>query len=343
MSDNKPAGQFPFPGAAIILLALGVFIFNDTPFQPSRPDAPTSQTVKTRDVLARLWQDPFEAVELHQINKHTKSENANNHSIKDLRNTINNKIQFDETKNIDLHILAIMVSGGPYAENRENRIRSRYAVTTGLLSIGYAPEDSEHIKYLSFSDTDKTPAHTKYSKWPSVIPFEWYTPEVFSEKWHNYGFSKNILVLWIDEDNIPDTKPLNMLADLKTDISSITTVDNNQKLRIKFDVIGPSSSTTLVKMYANVAAPECNESSDTCHNIKDIYGDEIDKIRVFSPRATLDDDAISNILTNKNIGDIKPFPGLHRTIATDSMLVDNLLCEMLRREKQTAPITHWTA
>jgi len=322
MSDNKPAGQFPFPGAAIILLAL---------FQPSRPDAPTSQTVKTRDVLARLWQDPFEAVELHQINKHTKSENANNHSIKDLRNTINNKIQFDETKNIDLHILAIMVSGGPYAENRENRIRSRYAVTTGLLSIGYAPEDSEHIKYLSFSDTDKTPAHTKYSKWPSVIPFEWYTPEVFSEKWHNYGFSKNILVLWIDEDNIPDTKPLNMLADLKTDISSITTVDNNQKLRIKFDVIGPSSSTTLVKMHANVAAPECNESSDTCHNIKDIYGDEIDKIRVFSPRATLDDDAISNILTNKNIGDIKPFPGLHRTIATDSMLVDNLLCEMLRR------------
>ena len=325
MSDNKPAGQFPFPGAAIILLALGVFMFTDTPFQPSRPDVPASQTVKTRDVLARLWQDPFEAVQLHQINKHKESENTENHSINALRNTIGKQIQFDESKTIDLHILAIMVDGGPYAENRENRIRSRYAVTTGLLSVGYTPADAEHIKYLGFTEADN-----KYAKWPSIIPYEWFKPEELSDKWHDYGFSKNVLVLWIDENNIPDTTPLNMLAGLKSEISS-NVASNSKNLRIKFDVIGPSSSTTLVKMYANLSAPPCNENDNECNNVIEMYGNDKTKIRVFSPRATLDKPAIADILENRDTGGIKTFPGLHSTIATDSMLVDNLLCELLRR------------
>jgi hypothetical protein len=326
MGDNKNSGQFPIQGFAVIMLALGVLILTDSPFKNTRPKVSDNLTTESETVLARLWQDPFEAVQLHKKNPHNKNES--DHSLANLKQKIKNNFKFNKDKNYDLHILAVMVSGGPYAENKENRIRSRYAVTTGLSSIGYLPGDSTHINYLNLS-ASCTSTNEKHCGWPQVIPYEWFKPRELSTKWDDYGFSKNILVLWIDEESISKKSPLNNLANLKNSLIKKTlSKKSNEQARIKFDIIGPASSSTLINMYKNLAQ-SCSNSEKNCEHIKNQYGEK--GIRVYSPRATLNDDSITTILQNQNIKNIINFPGLHRTIANDSMLVDNLLCEMLSR------------
>ena len=48
-----------------------------------------------------------------------------------------------------------MVSGGPYAEDKEWRLRSRYAVIAALTELGYTPKDPEHIDFVDFDRTCK--------------------------------------------------------------------------------------------------------------------------------------------------------------------------------------------
>ena len=395
MSDNKATGQFPFPGAAVILLALGVFIYTENPFQTTRPDVSNNLTTNTESVRARLWQDPFEAVQLHKdINHSNNSENINNenhnhtecyivnneiiknkdkinitaikedkntslitstHDFNDLHCNILQNIKSEtqsNKKHYDLHVIAVMVTGGPYAEDKELRIRSRYALTTGIMSTGYNPVDSEHIGYIDFSKpcikpnlSNASSRHSSYCDWPAVIPYEYFNLSSTGENWSDSRFSKNILVLWLDDEIISKNKPLDMLSKIQDSltqnmnnnkllITNNNTVKNKENISLKFDVIGPASSTTLVKMYKNLNQ-KCNKMNDNCSPVKEKYGDQ-NKIRIFSPRATLDNKAITRIINKSTLSDNNEysnlnFPGFHRTISTDSLLVDSLLCEMLRR------------
>lgn len=70
MSENKTPGQFPIPGLALVVLLIGVWAISDPPFKPSRPAKSPELTSTAEDVTARLWQDPFQAVELHRRQKH---------------------------------------------------------------------------------------------------------------------------------------------------------------------------------------------------------------------------------------------------------------------------------
>lgn len=363
MNENS-SKQFPLPGAAVVLLALGVFIISDSRFETTRPDNRNTSTNAIEEVPARLWQDPFEAVQLHLNKKHVekavennkdnmkytvkltqkdteknefnltlKEQNVKNnitrhdgepseHGVPVLTNEIS-KLN-DENSKSDLHILAVMVTGGAYAEDKENRIRSRYAVTSALLRAGYVPDDSEHIAYIETSIKCKDIERNKCG-WPPIIPYELYKQDTFTDEWmRKKSFSKNVLILWLDDERVSKYDPINALAAIQEEL----TKDNN---RFKFDVVGPASSTSLIKMYDKVL----NKSEGAKNFSKK-------GIRVFSPRATLDNDAIKKILDLKETEKLN-FPGLTRTISTDDKLVDNLLCEMLGRginpyhEKQYIP------
>ena len=429
MNENKPSNPFPVQGFAVILLALGVFIIADTPFNPSRPTSPNTITTKAEDVLARLWQDPFAAVELHRNSKHnnkpsipdqinnleylshlkhlgklnnqttpgdsgkksvskansfatdehvkyqdkhhiacsfytkknierfekSKQNNSNNierpintsaHQIEEVRCQIQRDIDIEMDKEYDLHVLAVMVNAGPYAENKEVRIRSRYAVTTALSSIGYIPSDSEHIGYMDFKERcdyaiSSSSIHNQnnYCDWPATIPYEWYKQKNPTKEWKDYTYADNILVIWLDDQEVSGNKPLEMLAKIKKELSPgpheryITNNKLQQKykddVRVKFDVIGPSSSTSLVKMHINHAT-QCNKNDSLCTKSKTNLNKDLG-FKILSPRATLDDEAILKDLNSRNITSDLNLPGFERTIKTDSVLVDNLLCELLRR------------
>lgn len=66
MDANKSNDQFPIPGIALVLIALGIFVYNDNPFNPTRPEKSSRISSTAEKVRARLWQDPFGAVEQHR-------------------------------------------------------------------------------------------------------------------------------------------------------------------------------------------------------------------------------------------------------------------------------------
>ena len=51
-------------------------------------------------------------------------------------------------KSVQVNVLCVLVGGGPYFENAENRRRRRYAVLSALDVSGYSPKDAQHIGYF---------------------------------------------------------------------------------------------------------------------------------------------------------------------------------------------------
>ena len=416
MEDNKESNHSHFTTVVVVLLVLGVFILAENPFKTSRPE-PTAGLISTaEDVRARLWQDPFEAVQKHRDNEHretrknasgrvsdefnllftelseeafsayqgpkhrvctfsklrdtteigdqpakdrqTESKNTGDkagmslkppietraHTIEELRCQIQRDVEVTDAEQQDLHILAVMVPGGPYAEDREARIRTRYAVISGLSDTGYLPADSEHIGYLDFAMECEKAFEQKSNKilcdWPAIMPYEWFNKET-KNKTAVDTYSGTLLVLWVDDEEISQNMTLKMFGRLfdgltpgphEQYISNIAGKISafSKDLEIKFDVIGPASSTTLLKMYREIVSVSCKEHPDAC-TASDIktYADY--GIRIISPKATLNDEAVADLLNISDIKNIHNSINIKRAIATDDLLVTELLCELLRR------------
>src|SRR4051794_12308193 len=123
-------------------------------------------------------------------------------------------------------VLAVMQSGGPYTEDSEMRVRSRHAVVTALGRAAYAPEDDEHIGFVTIDwprmrfpdwqgykppiEAGSSPEKEAASK-PGLgdvslnIPYEWWRQQGTSyEDTSNSPAAepraRTILVLWLNED-----------------------------------------------------------------------------------------------------------------------------------------------
>jgi len=265
---------------------------------------PDTEKTSTEDVRSRLWQDPFEAAELHRKRYHTQDQTShiivsNKHSSSKLEfqtkkeesapvsSTIKPKFSYQldripqricnsgkkpparahtieellcqiekytatEDEPEKVHVVAVMVPGGPYANDQEWRLRSRYAVISGMNSAGYIPKDAGHIGYVDFKHkcieaikTKNREDDAQYCDWPPYMPYEWFLPS-------NSDFNKplptlqnhpdRVLVLWLNNNAFADNEdPLNMLGLLKR----IITPQHTTKIEISFNVIGPHDSITL--------------------------------------------------------------------------------------------------
>ncbi|VAW55241.1 hypothetical protein MNBD_GAMMA06-1028 [hydrothermal vent metagenome] len=437
MDDNRSTGQFSLPGIALVFVALGLFVFSENAFVPTRPDVSSELSSTAEGVRARLWQDPFEAVEAHKKSKHTtgierqvqrlKSNVANQamyqnqqhricnpgltikavkdfasfqkkddikhkekmnklavdliqssaHSVDELRCQIQRKYGEKSSSNegTDLHILAVMVSGGSYAENRETRLRSRYAAISALSTANYFPNDAESIGYIDFADLcnrslEDYPLDFEYCDWPATMPYEWYVNTAVHGE-DDTNRAENLLILWLNDEGIALQQPLKMLQRLRSALTvkgtEEATGSEKKNISIQFDVLGPASSTTLVKMYKEAdmvcfkknstdcvtdegdSEGEGDSNSNSNSNSKDEVGSE-NYIRILSPRATIGNAAINKKAHGAKAKDEGDKPArwlkiatesaddstsgwfkLKRTIPTDNILVDALLCELLRR------------
>ena len=455
MDGNKPLSPIPLPGIALALLMIGVIVFSDNPFKPTRPGSGADITSTAEDVRARLWQDPFDAVETHIKSVHsakspkdkqitpsnfnatitltpksaagnqgiashfdatisltpespkekqiiTPNHNASivldnhricrfkgafddpnsednpllttAHSIEELRCQIQRDVKNEPGEPARIHVLAVMVPGGPYAEEHEARIRSRYAVITGLSQSGYIPKDAEHIGYLNLGNSCRGRSGEYCSK-SGLIPYEWFVANRQSIRKKKKNYSDRVLVAWLDDAEFSQSTPLANLDRFKNALTpgphekyfsktgaDISESNPHQKksglkdselkelVQVKFDVIGPAGSTTLVKMFKEAL------NKDGGGNGKNVCDQDTDAgndcIRIISPRATIDYDAISQIIygssdptvssadlgrynsdgqaNNGNKTSLNRFK-LIRTIPTDAMLVDELLCQLLYR------------
>lgn len=110
-------------------------------------------------VLARLWEDPFEAVAWHyESEPEDPKHSSHTHSLTKLQQQLGSDQQ-------STTVMAVMVESDPYAEGKEQRLRKRYAVLSALGEAGYVPIDSEHIDY--FGSGKDTP-----------VSYEWYASSI---------------------------------------------------------------------------------------------------------------------------------------------------------------------
>jgi hypothetical protein len=317
MSDDKndkSGGWFgnPLPIVMVVLLAAGVLVKN-VPLESARPTDPERVkfvSTSQQDVEARLWQDPFAAVE-----KHDKTPNPAVTPAKEMSLAPHTpKALYERIKELhNVTVVAVSVFGGSYAEAAESRRRSRFAVVSALGFHGYHPEDAGAIGYFHI-DPSETNADNL------TVPFEWFEKR---------DKSSNVLVLWLNEDKLSTTTPLNELHHL---FNKLTPPDLAGGLRFK--LIGPAGSGMLVGLVRENTDPKQ----------KPIALESGSTLEVFSPSATISscdlnalgvsEDKLSWSCFMKSTDHLpdalKALP-IIRTTGTDDVLSAALLWELWQR------------
>lgn len=256
-----------------------------------------------------------------------------------------------DNKPSDIKILAVMVPGGPYAEDREMRLRSRYATISALLAQRYVPEDADHIGFVHFAKfckktinkTGQTQKKTPdICNLPAVMPYEWFDNLETTKRAKDR--SGKVLVLWLDNDAFYRAdKPLYMIDLLNSLITTAykktSEIDKKSSTKsdapipeINFHIIGPSNSDTLEKIYQEVSRldTEIREKNHYKH-LSNSY--------LYTASATVPNQRLpgNSDEIESTTGNLKRLnmdwlnKTIVRTISTQDKVAKTLLCELALR------------
>ena len=318
MSDDqngKSGGWFgnPLPIMMVVLLAAGVLVKN-VPLESARPTdaervkfAPTGQ----QDVEARLWQDPFAAVEKYKKSSNqavapTEKASLDSHPP----DRLHSRITDQHGKMI---VVAVSVFGGSYAEDAESRRRSRFAVVSALGFHDYHPESNDTIGYFRI-DPSEPKSNARKPTYDDDVPYEWF-------EWGDK--SRSVLVLWLKDEKLTAT-PLTTLNDLFNKLMP----DSRTGLTVKF--IGPAGSGTLRDLVREGTIPNQNPVTLKTGSAIEFY----------SPSATISNcDLLNQEGSQPQLNCFENPPSLLerttlpivRTIGSDDVLAASLLWELWQR------------
>ncbi len=150
MPEQRGPQQNPLlslPAMLLVLAAAGGY-FRFKPLESDRPDPPEQVprlSFGPETEPARLWQDPL------AVRKGSgPSGNAVHHSefVQSIRSHLRQAGQRHEPS---VWLLPVMITSGEYANDRETRLRTRYAVLSALGEAGYLPKAPEHIGRFALS------------------------------------------------------------------------------------------------------------------------------------------------------------------------------------------------
>ncbi|MEZ6070344.1 MAG: hypothetical protein R3C10_08700 [Pirellulales bacterium] len=203
----------------------------------------------------------------------------------------------------NLLVMAVMLPGGPSADEAELRRRIRYAVESGLTTLYYRPVHSDRLEYFSLrwrrpafdasKCTHRTNVYDNFRR-ETIVPFEWFERDVVDSVYDPQPckeaiYDRGVLVCWLDEDSMMD-EPVAVLHTLYKDLAH-----NDQN--IEMAVIGPSNSDMLINLA------ECDDQFANCPN--DANTEKIKqrsrRITLYSPRSTVFPDVLRN--TNRGVDD----------------------------------------
>ena len=306
------------------LLAIGALVINKAPLETSRPalTEPHIERIEAaQDVEARLWQDPFGAVDKarEQTLKQDGGQKADQSHIK-------SRFAEELRKQIKLGgkggavVLAVMVSGGPYAEQVEGRRRTRYAVLAGLKARGFVPADSEHLGYFFLHD-ENTDRHDS----SPVVPFESFRLEPGRDRApdREHCSGCRLIVLWLD-GSLLTGHPLHTLQTLARQFGDLAgTSEDSDGPKVRWRVLGPSTSDGLRELVDE--APKLEE--DVKIGLKKF------DFRFFSTAATVPDTELLDECKESEGGTLSSYLEMHgvsllRTIGTDDLLAGALIDEL---------------
>jgi hypothetical protein len=275
--------QTPKIASAIVTLLTIVFAYGfiHGNLQSPRPYSQTASshipdTEDNHRVESRLWEDPFESFESPSNQTDVAGKSLSQALKDDLTNSTHQLLWNDiaeRASNAPIAILGVMMEGGSYPQNKEVRLRIRYATELALLTQDVGPEDSTHIYtnsvWLNRTDLYLTNIvldtnlvfHTNaffhaihanavsYTNSVQIVheiakdsrlsqyAYEWFRTE-------NDSNNRQVCVLWLNEDDFGDD-PASRLGSLMTNIPALTEPTNNCNRGVSFYLIGPRSSDTL--------------------------------------------------------------------------------------------------
>lgn len=323
----------------LVGLGSGVFFFFPQLIS-SRPGGGESQlsesTFDHQMIAARLWQDPLGVAiadrekNVDRVGDGARAEERlkeyrDSHSVGEFQKLVIQKCFaksanylldgfFSQEPTNQVHILAVMIPGGPYVEDVERRLRSRRAVIEGLAIAGYDPEMDDEIGYFYVpwqplapdvtssvdmlekkrTEDENRPPSTESWVQPVrsnsdaskggvlPVPYEWFVPqEVGAKDAGVNGHLEHVLVLWLIDNSFRDA-PLERLADLISwfRLRTPTSVpQSNLRLGNHLDppvfrVLGPDNSGTLQKMVVEAAKNPWSNKMRQCLAKTHIYSSQ---------------------------------------------------------------------
>ena len=291
MDDRKESkSSLPLP----VILLISTFIIGGVfkyyaPLDSMRPpheDRRVAHLSTEEDILSRMWQDPFQAVERHEkIFKTLPGQQ------KKIRPNIEEKDVED-----GLLILPVLTTVGTYAESIEKRLRSRYALLSALHVAGYRSKDAGHIGVFSLNDKGDNGEDSCScvvsgnidDRHHHLVPYEWFILDSLNVDVNDKNTVKNILVLWVADAYFHDDILVGLNGLLNIVETPVKTKvryneinenlikkcsylkDNNEEIEneigelirllklkpiIKRKIIGPSNSVFLKKIYKSNDKP----------------------------------------------------------------------------------------
>lgn len=254
-------------GIVLAVLVLASWMLQSPPLAPSRPghgDQLRDRGNSFEDVPARLWQDPFEAVQRfrdrQQSNIAVQADGGSSipviqtsehdpdrvHGAGDLSRYLAHACSplapsagpspTDSCLKAGkpITILPIMISTAPYAEDKEHRLRTRAAVIAGLANNKIFPLDGSHIGYWfqpSHADPNGIPVPD------AVFPYELYQ-----------GTQRTVLLLWLPTRHFA-REPIARLAALSQRLRSAGALPAEGELQPgTLSVLGPQDSDSLARL-----------------------------------------------------------------------------------------------
>ncbi len=329
--DDK--SRLPLAGILALLAMVSSFlIYEGISLKTARPvDKETTDNVFLGKglVQARLWQDPFEAVETYRLQENKGQKETGS---KDAADTLAMLVNAIAQSNITsgLRVLPVFVDASPYVNGIESRLKDRYATVSALGAAGYVPESGEHIRVLRWDqqrglETDASSL---------LIPIELFIPKA---KLRDKEYGKHVLVVWLRDQDF------GLLDKLLTHLDE-TFKKNLPQIEPVYNVLGPRSSATLSAMLKELqniqSSPLANPPLSTIKHIK-----------FHSPWATAEDTFLLDYLPSppglhngnqqakRTVDELFKYPRIEfiRTIKTDAKLAEQLIQELRRHRIDLKP------
>ncbi|WP_160287814.1 hypothetical protein [Pseudomonas knackmussii] len=319
--DSKDSGSalaLWIPGGAVILsLVVSTFALTRAPFLEPRPLG--GQFRAEQPIEARLWQDPFDALERYRRKLKETPETAKEDPCLDVLSIAGDKPGAVHKADVMLAV----IEGGPYADEVELRRRTRYAILAGFKNSHRVPDDEQHMRCF------KTPVLSTPAKDQPELPYEELVANPLDpprDAEHQAQPEARTLLFWVKDDYLMD-HPLMRLSELRKQLAPMVGRSETDDTFV-LKVLGPSRSTLLREMYRDEQA-----------------GNATSTVEIYSPMAT----AEKKMLTCGMPGDRTATPGsncyvagekpatpqkpmkLLRTVADDGWLASMLLDELMLR------------
>jgi hypothetical protein len=263
MAKGSGESKLALVGVVTLAVALAGVLLVKEALRSSRPvgiGLDVKQSTGEQSVRARLWEDPVAAVQRGMRDVPLPaiglSKSASGQSVelslaqrlRPLRLAIADRIKKGE----QITVLLVTISGDPYAESVESRIRDRYAVGTALGVACYVPEDEGHLSFIE-GDTRRGASH--------ALPYEWYRLRETRICGEGQDRARSTLVIWIPDDALSRgflatfaSLSQALVCQESTQKSECLLTDDRRQLvrlnptlqqAVTFKIVGPRSSSAL--------------------------------------------------------------------------------------------------